>query len=252
MIEVINLSKTFQNGLSVFKGISFNVLPGEVVSILGPSGAGKSTLLRCVIGLDKEFSGKINIDKVEGREYLKSTRIAFVPQKYSNFKWMTVNDNIEIALHNKTNISELEKKGILTSILEEVDLLGFENYYMNQLSGGMQQRVAVARALVQDTDIIALDEPFAALDMKIRENLQVLIKKINMRHKKTVLFITHDIEEAIFISDKIVVLSRLPITDLIVYNAGKLRFKNELNPAVKYKKEFIDIRQEIESHIVNA
>lgn len=250
-VDVRNLSKAFPNGLSVFENISFDISSGEIVSIVGPSGSGKSTLLRCIIGLDKDFSGSININGKTNRKYLKNDRIAFVLQKYSNFKWLNVKDNVAVALHNKTMLDS-ERDKVVTSILKEVDLLGYENYYNNQLSGGMQQRVAVARALVQDTDIIAMDEPFGALDMKIRESLQLLIKEVNKHHKKTVLFVTHDIEEAIFLSDKIIALTKLPIKHIKIYGNEELCFKQETNPKVKYRKDFIELRQSIEDFMLNA
>lgn len=244
-----DLVKNFKNGLSIFENISFNVNAGEIVSILGPSGSGKTTLLRCIIGLDNDFSGEINIDNLPNAEYLKKKRIAFVLQKYSNFSWLTVYDNIASAFQYK-KMTKLQKKGRINTILKEVDLLGFENYFPNQLSGGMQQRVAVARALVQDTDIIALDEPFGALDMRIRENLQLLTKEINLNYKKTILFVTHDIEEAIFLSDKIIVFSKLPLKSLKIYK-DILSFKQDYDTSAKYRPKFTEIRQEIEEYISN-
>ncbi len=248
IVEIKKFSKQYQNGLAVFEDISLEISHGEVVSFVGPSGSGKTTLLRCLIGLDNEYSGIIKIEGKERNEYLDENRIAFVFQKYSNFKWLNVYDNIAAAFHNKT-ISETEQKERTTAILEEVGLIGFENYYINQLSGGMQQRIAVARALVQDTDIIAMDEPFGALDMKIRESLQNLIKEINKKHKKTILFVTHDIEEALLISDKIVMLTKLPVKTIKVFNNDKLYFKNNEDASVKYQKDFTDLRKQIEDNL---
>lgn len=250
-VDVRNISKKFTTGLSVFENISFDISSGEFVSILGPSGSGKSTLLRCIIGLDNNFSGEISINDIPNKEFLNNDRIAFVPQKYSNFKWLNVKDNIAVACHEKIMFDGDKEKSI-ASILKEVDLLGFENYYTNQLSGGMQQRVSVARAIVQDTDIIAMDEPFGALDMKIRESLQLLIKEVNKRHKKTVLFVTHDIEEAIFLSDKIITLTKLPIKHIKIHGKDELCFKGETDPRVKYRKDFIELRQSIEDFMLNA
>jgi ABC-type nitrate/sulfonate/bicarbonate transport system ATPase subunit len=247
IIEVRQFSKRFDNSLSVFENVSFEIGRAEIVSIVGPSGSGKSTLLRSIIGLDNEYAGSIRIDGKNRREYLKENRIAFVPQKYSNFHWLNVYDNVVDAFHYKS-IGPKEES-LITSILEEVGLLGFENYYISQLSGGMQQRLAVARALVQDTSIIAMDEPFGALDMKIREDLQVLIKKLNRKHKKTVLFVTHDIEEALFISDKIIMLSKAPVKSLKIFGNGRLSFKEKENPTVKYQKDFFEVRREIEDSL---
>jgi ABC-type nitrate/sulfonate/bicarbonate transport system ATPase subunit len=248
IIEVRQYSRKFENRLSVFENVSFEIGRGEIVSIVGPSGSGKSTLLRSIIGLDNGYSGSIRICGKDRGEYLKEKRIAFVLQKYSNFHWMNVYENVADAFHNKT--IGLKEEQIISSILEELGLSGFENYYINQLSGGMQQRLAVARALIQDTNIIAMDEPFGALDMKIREELQVLIKKINDKHKKTVLFVTHDIEEALFLSDKIIMLSKIPVKSLKIFGSSALSFKKEENPAVKYEKNFFDMRREIEVSLV--
>lgn len=245
IVEVNSLSKKYENGLVVFDNISLQMSKGEVVSFVGPSGSGKSTLLRCMIGLDDDYSGEIKIHGKGRDEYLAEKRIAFVLQKYSNFNWLNVYENIATAFH-KNQISMSERKVRISSILEEVGLTGFENYYVNQLSGGMQQRIAVARALLQDTEIIAMDEPFGALDMKIRENLQNLIRRINRNHGKTIFFVTHDIEEALLISDKIVILSKIPVNSLKIYK-NELVTYDELNPAsVKYQKAFTESRKFIE------
>jgi ABC-type nitrate/sulfonate/bicarbonate transport system ATPase subunit len=250
-IEIGHLRKQYGNSLLVFDGISFDVQPGKIISIVGPSGSGKSTLLHLITGLDKGFSGTITIDGIPSDDYLRTQRIAFVPQKYSNFRWLNVRDNIATAFLNKRS-SKSEQDSIINSLLAEFELSQFGQYYIHQLSGGMQQRVAVARALAQDTDIIALDEPFGALDMKIRENLQLLFKEVNFHHQKTVLFVTHDIEEAIFLSDTIIVFSKLPIEKLQVFDEKIARFKGERNPAIKYDKAFTNLRRQIEEYILNA
>ena len=250
-IEVRGLHKQYGNSLLVFNDISFDIQPGKIVSIVGPSGSGKSTLLHLITGLDKEFSGRITIDNISCDTYLKDKRVAFVPQKYSNFKWLNVRENIATAFLNK-QISKAKQNEIIDSLLDEFELSQFGQYYIHQLSGGMQQRVAVARALAQDTDILALDEPFGALDMKIRENLQLLFKEVNFHHQKTVLLVTHDIEEAIFLSDTIIVFSKLPIDKLQVFDETIARFKVERDPAIKYDQAFTGLRRQIEEFISKA
>lgn len=241
MIKAIDIEKSFDQ-LKVLDKISFSVDIGKIVSILGPSGAGKSTILRIITGLDKDYKGSFYIKDLSGEEYFSQNRIALVPQKYSNFPWLTVYKNIEAAFYSN-NINKNEKKKIIVSLLEEMQLLQFKDYYINQLSGGMQQRVAIARALAQGTDIIALDEPFGALDYAIRDELQMLLKKITIDSKKTILFVTHDIEEAIFISDKIIVLSKRPARILKIIDSN---FKHNLDSNVKLSSEFVKLRQEIQ------
>jgi ABC-type nitrate/sulfonate/bicarbonate transport system ATPase subunit len=240
MIKVNNLKKNFNN-LHVLEDISFEANEGQFISIIGPSGCGKSTLLRCITGLEKIYGGDIILHGLKSFEYFKKKRISVVLQKYSNFHWLSVYSNILTGFNHSSELPQDQNK-IINSLLIDLQIVNFKNNFINELSGGMQQRVAIARALAQNTDIMALDEPFGALDIKNRHNLQMLFKQLNTKYKKTVLFITHDIEEAIFLSDKILILSKIPARIVKSYVCN---FKNEMSPEIKFSSEFIYLRKEI-------
>lgn len=244
MITLKNINVQFDT-LKVLSDVSLEINQGEITSILGPSGSGKTTLLRCIAGLNRNFNGEITIDSKEQRHYLKNTRIAVVNQGYSSFPWLSVKENILVA--KKTNSSN--NLGV-NQILEAIGLNGFEDYYPSQLSGGMQQRVAIGRAIIQDTDILVFDEPFGALDYQTRLQLQLLIKRIKNDFGKTIVFVTHDIEEAIFISDKVVVLSKTPSIIVEEININE-EIKSSLDNKVRYIPEFIELRSSIENIFQN-
>jgi NitT/TauT family transport system ATP-binding protein len=177
------------------------------VTILGPSGCGKSTLLRMVAGLDTPSTGTIRLD---GRTISRpGPDRGMVFQSYTLFPWLTVAQNIAFGLREK-GMPEAEQREIVAAYVEKVGLRGFENHWPKQLSGGMQQRTAIARALANDPAILLLDEPFGALDNQTRALMQELLLGIWEREKKTVLFVTHDIEEAIFIASRCLVMSARP------------------------------------------
>lgn len=247
MIQVKNISKAFQ-GLVVLDDVSFSAASGEITSIIGPSGSGKTTLLRCITGLENHFSGEVSISGLAQRTYLQDRRIAFVTQQYSNFLWMTVTQNIEIGL-SKQNKSKREARDIVNKLISDLQLKGFEEYYVNKLSGGMKQRVAIGRALAQDTEFLAMDEPFGALDYMTRESLQLLIKKINKEYHKTILFVTHDIEEAIFLSDKIVLLSKIPSHIIKQYEVPK--YSEADTEMLRFDESFVFLRKTVELDLKN-
>lgn len=240
-IEVLGLKKSFGE-LNVLSDISFDVSTGEVVTFLGPSGSGKTTLLNCLTGIDKSYQGRIKINDISQKEYLLSNRIGMVTQKYGNFPWLTVQQNIKLGEDSSIEQSE---SGI-QNIIKSIELTDFESYFPSQLSGGMQQRVAIGRVIAQNSDILAMDEPFGALDYMTRTSLQGLLKRLNNRYDKTILFITHDVEEAIFISDRIIILSKTPTViakEIIVPDEIKQSIKSN----VRYTNTFVKLRSEIET-----
>jgi NitT/TauT family transport system ATP-binding protein/sulfonate transport system ATP-binding protein len=179
----------------------------DFITILGPSGCGKSTLLRIVAGLDRPTTGKVLLD---GRPVTRpGPDRGMVFQSYTLFPWLTVAENIAFGLREK-RMPEKEQREIVAGYIDLVGLKGFENHWPKQLSGGMQQRTAIARALANDPEILLLDEPFGALDNQTRGLMQELLLGIWERAKKTVLFVTHDIEEAIFMASRVVVMSARP------------------------------------------
>jgi NitT/TauT family transport system ATP-binding protein len=183
------------------------IADSDFVTILGPSGCGKSTLLRIVAGLDRPSSGQVLL-KGKAVTGPGSDR-GMVFQSYTLFPWLTVRDNIAFGLREK-GMPEAAAKEIVASYIDKVGLRGFENHWPKQLSGGMQQRTAIARALANDPAILLLDEPFGALDNQTRGLMQELLLGIWEREKKTVLFVTHDIEEAIFMANRCLVMSARP------------------------------------------
>jgi NitT/TauT family transport system ATP-binding protein len=183
------------------------VSANEFVTILGPSGCGKSTLLRIVAGLDKPTTGRVVLD---GRTITgPGADRGMVFQSYTLFPWLSVRENIAFGLGEK-GVPATEQREIVAAFIDKVGLAGFENHWPKQLSGGMQQRTAIARALANDPAILLLDEPFGALDNQTRALMQELLLGIWEREKKTVLFVTHDIEEAIFIASRVLVMSARP------------------------------------------
>ncbi|HET7413556.1 MAG TPA: ABC transporter ATP-binding protein [Pararhizobium sp.] len=183
------------------------VADNDFITILGPSGCGKSTLLRIVAGLDAPTDGRVLLDGKPVKGPGPDRGMVF--QSYTLFPWLTIADNIAFGLREK-GVPEQKRREIVASYIDLVGLNGFENHWPKQLSGGMQQRTAMARALANDPEILLLDEPFGALDNQTRGLMQELLLGIWERKKKTVLFVTHDIEEAIFMGSRVVVMSARP------------------------------------------
>ncbi len=203
---------------------SLEVAHNDFITVLGPSGCGKSTLLRIVAGLDTPSTGRVLLD---GQPVVgPGADRGMVFQSYTLFPWLTVRENICFGLREK-GMPAAEQAEIAARFIAEVGLSGFEHHYPKQLSGGMQQRVALARALANDPKILLLDEPFGALDNQTRALMQELLLSIWELHKKTVLFVTHDIDEAIFMANRCVVFSARP---------G--RIKNELAIDLPYPRHY--------------
>jgi ABC-type nitrate/sulfonate/bicarbonate transport system ATPase subunit len=181
--------------------------PGEFVAILGPSGCGKSTLLRIVAGLDRPSGGVVTLDGAPVTGPGPDRGMVF--QSYTLFPWLTVAQNIRFGLEER-GLPPAEQAAIADRFIARTGLRGFENHWPRQLSGGMQQRCALARALANDPEILLLDEPFGALDHQTRELMQELLLEIWEADRKTVLFVTHDIDEAIFLANRVVVMSARP------------------------------------------
>jgi nitrate ABC transporter ATP-binding subunit len=209
-IAIEAVGKVFGTGADEFLAIDridLDVATNEFVSIVGTSGCGKSTLLNMVGGLTEPTFGDIRID---GRPVTGPGRDrGFVFQGYSLFEWLTVEGNIRFALE-KSRLGKAEKTDLVREFVQSVGLAGFEDAFPRQLSGGMRQRVAIARALVYKPSLLLMDEPFGALDAQTRGMMQELLLKVWEEHKVTVLFVTHDVEEAIFLADRVVVLASRP------------------------------------------
>jgi sulfonate transport system ATP-binding protein len=210
IIEIIDVHKQFtveNETLNVLAGLSLTIAPGEFVSIVGLSGCGKSTLLRLLIGLDREYQGEIRIGGEPVRGPSLDRGIVF--QEHRLFPWLSVRDNVGLGLQNST-LSAAEKERAVRDHIALVGLEGFENAYPHQLSGGMAQRAAIARALVNRPSILLLDEPFGALDALTRSNLQQELRRIWQAEKISMVLVTHDVEEAVYLGDRVVVLEARP------------------------------------------
>lgn len=195
------------DGLKVLEDISFEVEQGEIIAILGPSGCGKSTLLNIVAGFEKQDSGRVLF--MGEPICAPSPQRGVVFQSAVLFPWLTVYQNVAYGLKlQKRDINNIKKK--CGEFIKLADLEGFENYYPDQLSGGMQQRVALARVLVLEPRMLLMDEPFAALDAQTRTAMQQLLLAITEKISSTILFVTHDVEEALILADKVFVMSRRP------------------------------------------
>ena len=205
-VEIAGLSKWFGE-LEALRGIDVAVEQGEFISVVGPSGCGKTTFLRIVAGLDPATSGTILLDG--GPLAGPGSNRGFVFQNDSLLPWRTVLANALIGPEVAGRVGEKERKRTL-DLLTLVGLGGFENYYPRQLSGGMRQRVNLARALAIDPDVLLMDEPFASLDAQTREIMQTELLRIWEQGRKTVLFVTHQIDEAVFLSDRVLVFARRP------------------------------------------
>jgi NitT/TauT family transport system ATP-binding protein/sulfonate transport system ATP-binding protein len=179
----------------------------DFVTILGPSGCGKSTLLRIIAGLDRPTAGRVILDGCEVTGPGAERGMVF--QSYTLFPWLTVRENIAFGLRER-GVPQAERCKIADAFIHRVGLTGFERHWPKQLSGGMQQRTAIARALANDPKILLLDEPFGALDNQTRALMQEMLLGIWERDQKTVLFVTHDIEEAIFLGSRVIVMSARP------------------------------------------
>jgi NitT/TauT family transport system ATP-binding protein len=205
-LAVSHLSKSFGD-LEALRGIDLTVARGEFIAVVGPSGCGKTTFLRIVAGLEHATSGDVRLDGRVVRE--PGTDRGFVFQNDSLLPWRTVFANAIIGREVAGSIGPADRKRTL-ELLKLVGLEGFEQYHPRQLSGGMRQRVNLARALAIDPEILLMDEPFAALDAQTREIMQAELLRIWERGQKTVLFVTHQIDEAVFLSDRVLVFARRP------------------------------------------
>jgi NitT/TauT family transport system ATP-binding protein len=205
-LAISRLNKSFGD-LEALRGINLGVERGEFISVVGPSGCGKTTFLRIVAGLEHATSGDVLLDGRTVRE--PGTDRGFVFQNDSLLPWRTVFANAIIGREITGSIGPADRKRTM-ELLKLVGLEGFENYHPRQLSGGMRQRVNLARALAIDPEILLMDEPFAALDAQTREIMQAELLRIWERGQKTVLFVTHQIDEAVFLSDRVLVFARRP------------------------------------------
>lgn len=236
MLSVERVTRTFANGKTAVKNISFTAERGEIVGILGMSGCGKSTLLRVIAGLDTGYDGVVKIDGHEVNGVREETGVIF--QEPRLMPWLTVIDNVCFGLKG----SKQEKYNKAQRLTDLVNLTGFEEHYPKELSGGMAQRVAIARALVTSPEILLLDEPFSALDALTKMRLQDLLLDVWNECRATMLLVTHDIDEALYLCDRLLVLRGQPgelFRDVAV-ERGRLRSRGDYRLA-EQKKAILDM-----------
>jgi ABC-type nitrate/sulfonate/bicarbonate transport system ATPase subunit len=244
-IAIEQVCKTFPSDagpVPVIDNVSLTIGEGEFVVFLGPSGCGKTTLMRMVGGLDHPTRGLIRLG---GEPVLGPSRAkGMVFQSYSSFPWLTVLKNIRFGLKYRDDVSETEKDRIARHYLDLVGLTPYADFYVSKVSGGMRQRVAIARTLAANPQVLLMDEPFGALDAQTRERLQVQLLDIRHAERKTVIFVTHDVDEAIFLADRIVVFSARParlIRDIAVAS----RVPGERTLDNRESRPFLELRREI-------
>jgi NitT/TauT family transport system ATP-binding protein len=212
MLEVSNLSVSFarpDNGQAhlVLDDVSFRVEPGEFVSLLGPSGCGKTTILRVIVGLLAADGGTIKL--AGSAKYAPGRDVCLVFQSYGLFPWRTVRENVEFGLKVQ-GVPPSERRRISRDFIDLVGLNAFENHFPHQISGGMQQRVGLARALACKPKLLLMDEPFAAVDAQTRERLQTELLRLVDQTASTVVFVTHSIEEAVYLGSRVLVMAANP------------------------------------------
>jgi ABC-type nitrate/sulfonate/bicarbonate transport system ATPase subunit len=242
-LEVRNVSKSYGNGakaLSVLESFSLSVAELEFLVLLGPSGCGKSTLLRIIDGIESCDHGQIILDDDDVTGTTGHGR-GMVFQSFELFPWRSTVDNVAFGLE-VAGVGRKERLDIAREYIELVGLTGFEHAYPHELSGGMQQRVGIARALAINPSILLMDEPYGALDVQTRDLLQEELLDIWDRQRKTVIFVTHSIEEALYLADRIVVMSPRPgrIEHVIDVPFGRPRREE-----IKSTPEFLQMRREI-------
>ncbi|MXR19859.1 ABC transporter ATP-binding protein [Halobacterium bonnevillei] len=242
-VSISNLEKVYDDGAertTAIKDLSFDIEGGEFASIVGPSGCGKSTLLYLVAGFLDETSGSIEVDgdPIDG----PGTDRGVVFQDYALFPWRTVMENVTYGLEEQGYTKE-ERRSRAQKYIDMMDLSGFEDNYPKELSGGMKQRVGLARTLAYDPKILLMDEPFGALDQPLRESLQDQLIDIWGDLDKTVVFVTHDVEEAVYLSDTVMVMTRHPGTKKNVTKVDLDR--SQTREAIITSNEFTETKNDV-------
>jgi NitT/TauT family transport system ATP-binding protein len=245
MLKVTNLRKVYGSGETATEAIAdltFEVEKGEFVCIVGPSGAGKTTLLKTVSGLMAPTSGTIELagEKVSG----PPEQMALVFQDYSRslYPWMKVGENVAFPLRRR-KMSKAERNEVVAHAVESVGLKASIDKYPWQLSGGMQQRVAIARGLAYQPEVLLMDEPFASVDAQTRADLEDLILQVRERYDVTIVFVTHDIDESVYLSDRIVVLTPSPTTVKEILDVQLPRPRDQVD--TKELPEFAHLRAHV-------
>jgi NitT/TauT family transport system ATP-binding protein len=242
MLETRNIAKTYGSGpkaTHALEDVSFSVEDGEFVCVVGPSGCGKTTLLKCIAGLMRPTRGEILL---QGKRVVDPPEeLALVFQDYSRslMPWSTVRSNVLLPLRHK-KLSAKQRKELVEESLESVGLTRFIDHYPWQLSGGMQQRVAIARALAYQPSVLLMDEPFASVDAQTRGDLEDLVLRVREQYGITILFVTHDIDESVYLADRVVVLTHSPTKVKEIVPVDLPRPRDQI--ATKELADFVNLR----------
>jgi NitT/TauT family transport system ATP-binding protein len=236
------VTKRFADLPVVAPAFDLRMARNEFVVFLGPSGCGKSTLLRMVGGLETPSSGEIRLEGAAVGP--PDRRRGMVFQSYSSFPWLTVGGNVAFGMRYRGDLSPGEKRERAERYLALVGLADFANAYPNRVSGGMRQRIAIARTLAAGSDVLLMDEPFGALDAQRRESLQVELRRIQQHDAKTIIFVTHDVEEATFLGDRIIVFSQRPARIVSEIDVASV-FGPERTLALRDTERFFKLRTEL-------
>ena len=228
------------DGYSIVDNLSFHVAPGSFHCIIGVSGCGKSTIFRLINGLLQPKSGMIKVNGIPVRE--QKHYCGYMPQKDMLFPWRTIGENLALPLEIQRKYAKAEQRELIDAALADVGLDGCRNKRPDELSGGMRQRVAFARTMLTGSDLLLLDEPFSALDFLTRISMQEWLLDQWQKHKKTILFITHDVEEALFLSSSVLVVETTPIRALrqITVPMGYPRTRQDLT-----RPQIVDLREQL-------
>jgi NitT/TauT family transport system ATP-binding protein len=248
MLDVLELGHTYGAGATAHKAIeeiSFQVEQGEIVCIVGPSGCGKSTLLRTISGLLKPSRGEIRLHNKTVTGTPGDLAVVFQDYGRSLFPWLRVAGNVEFPLKNDngTRLTKAQRRDRVNEALSWVGLSGAVHKYPWQLSGGMQQRVSIARALAYRPALMLMDEPFASVDAQTRGDLEDLVLRVRDEHDMTILLVTHDIDESVYLADRVLVLSTAPTTIVETLKVGLPRERDQIT--TRESEEFVHLRGEV-------
>jgi NitT/TauT family transport system ATP-binding protein len=249
MLEVVGLSKTYGTGETATEAIAdvnFEVSEREFCSVVGPSGCGKTTLLKCVSGLMRPTGGQAILRGTAIDGPPKDLAVVFQDYSRSLMPWLTVRKNVSLPLRKKVASEELAAR--TAESIAAVGLEGFEDHFPWQLSGGMQQRVAIARALAYRPRILLMDEPFASVDAQTRNELEDLVLRVRAEFEITMLLVTHDIDESVYMADRVVVLTRSPTRVRTIFDVDLPQPRDQIS--TKTTPEFLKLRTEVYEEIV--
>lgn len=251
-IEFIHTTKIFQSAsaargaIEAVRDFNLKIRNNEFLSLIGPSGCGKSTILNLAAGFMEPSEGQILLDGKPIKNPGKERGVIF--QQYAIFPFLTVSKNIEFGLTLRSNrLPQIERKKIVTDLIRLMGLVGFENAYPKELSGGMKQRVAIARAYAVDPEVLLMDEPFGALDAQTRSTMQIQLLEVLREKRKTVFFITHSVEEAIFLSDRVVAITSRPAQVKGIFDVP---FAYPRDEDLKSSKEFLNFRENLKHEVM--